>query len=299
MRRDIAFQAEGCTLRGWLYLPAGATGPFPAVVMAHGFSAVKEQALDRYAEVFAGAGLAALVFDNRGFGASEGEPRQEVDPVRQIRDWRHAISFARTLPEVDAARIGIWGSSYSGGHVLVLGAVDRRVRCVVAQVPTISGWTTASRRTAPDRMATTLARFDADQEARFAGAAPAMIPVVAEKPNAPCVLPGAEAHAFFTAPGAPAWRNEVTLQSAAMSREYEPGIWVPRIGPTPLLLLVAEADTVTPADLALEAYNQALEPKQLVLLPGGHFDPYGAQFDASSGTARDWFVRHLRPRGQG
>ena len=76
MRRDIEFNAEGVTLRGWLYLPDGATEPVPTIVMAHGFSAVKEMYLDSFAEAFAAAGLGALVFDNRNFGASDGEPLQ-------------------------------------------------------------------------------------------------------------------------------------------------------------------------------------------------------------------------------
>src|SRR5881398_2725401 len=113
MRRDIAFKTEdGVTLRGWLYLPDRTATQVPTVVMAHGFSAVKEMYLDRFAEVFAAAGLAALVFDNRNFGASEGEPRQEIDPWRQVRDYRDAITFAQGLPETDPARIGVWGSSY-------------------------------------------------------------------------------------------------------------------------------------------------------------------------------------------
>ena len=123
-RRDVEFDAEGVTLRGWLYVADGAAGAAPTVVMAHGFSAVKEMYLDSFAEVFAAAGLNALVFDNRNFGASDGEPRQEIDPWAQVRDYRHAITYASTLPETDANRIGIWGSSYSGGHVLVLGAID-------------------------------------------------------------------------------------------------------------------------------------------------------------------------------
>ncbi len=101
MRRDIAFNAEGTMLHGWLYVPDDtAVAKHPVIVMAHGFTAVKEQYLDRYAEVFASAGLAVLVFDNRNFGASGGEPRQEIDPVQQVRDYRHAITYARTLPPV-------------------------------------------------------------------------------------------------------------------------------------------------------------------------------------------------------
>ena len=139
MRRDIEFRTEdGVILRGWHYLPERA-GSTPTVVMAHGYSAVKEMYLDRFAEVFAEAGIGAVVFDNRNFGASDGQPRQEIDPWQQIRDYRDAITWASDLPEVDAERIGIWGSSYSGAHVLVVGATDRRVKCVVAQVPLISG----------------------------------------------------------------------------------------------------------------------------------------------------------------
>lgn len=291
-RQDIAFDAEGCTLRGWLFLPAGA-GPHPVVVMAHGYSAVKEHHLDRYARVFAEAGLAALVFDHRCFGASDGAPRGEIDPIRQIRDYRDAISYARARPELDAGRIGAWGTSYSGGHVLVLGATDRRVRCVVAQVPTISGPVAASRRTRADLVAPLLRRLEADREARFRGEPPAMLTVTSADPSEPCALPGAEAHDFFTGAAAPAWRNAVTLRSVEYAREYEPAPWVPRISPTPLLMIVAEEDWVTPTDLCLAAYNAALEPKRLVLLPGGHFDPYVARFAESSAAARDWFAQHL------
>src|SRR3954451_11015916 len=122
MREDVEFVADGVTLRGWLYTPDGVGGPSPTIVMAHGFSAVKEMYLDRFAEAFAAAGLAALVYDNRNFGASDGEPRQEIDPWAQVRDYRHAITYLCTVPEVDPERIGIWGSSYSGGHVLVVAA---------------------------------------------------------------------------------------------------------------------------------------------------------------------------------
>ena len=146
MRKDIEFKTEdGVTLRGWHYLPVGRSGALPTIIMAHGFSAVKEMYLDRFAEAFSSAGLAAVVFDNRNFGASDGEPRQEIDPWRQVRDYRDAITFAETLPETDAERIGIWGSSYSGGHVIVVGAIDRRVKCVVAQVPLVSGHANARR----------------------------------------------------------------------------------------------------------------------------------------------------------
>jgi fermentation-respiration switch protein FrsA (DUF1100 family) len=297
VRQNVEFDAEGVTLRGWLYVPDGAGAPAPTVVMAHGFSAVKEMYLDRFAEVFADAGLAALVFDNRNFGESDGEPRQEIDPWAQVRDYRHAITYAATRPKVDERRIGIWGSSYSGGHVLVVGAIDRRVRCVASQVPLISGHSNFRALVRADFIAGFREQFDADRAARFRGEPPAMVPVVAEDPLAPSALPTPDSWTWFSQTAesrAPSWRNEVTLRSVEMFTEYEPGTYLPWISPTPLLIVVAAGDHLTPAGLAIAAYEQANEPKQLVLLPSGHFDAYVDAFDQASAAARDWFVRHLR-----
>jgi len=296
MRSDIEFDAAGVTLRGWLYVPDGAGGPVPTIVMAHGFSAVKEMYLDRFAEAFSAAGLGALVFDHRNFGASDGEPRQEIDPWAQVRDYRDAITYAAGRPEVDAERIGIWGSSYSGGHVLVVGAIDRRVRCVACQVPLISGHRNARRLVRSDFVAAVGDMFDADRAARYAGEPPAMIPVVDPDPMAPSALPTADSHAWFTetaAARAPSWRNEVTLRSVEMFWEYEPGAYIEWVSPTPLLVVVAALDHLTVSDLAIEAFERAREPKRLVVLPGGHFEAYTTAFDAAARPARDWFVEHL------
>lgn len=297
MRQDIAFNAEGTTLRGWLYTPDSGQGPFPTVVMAHGFSAVKEMYLDSFAEVFAQAGLAALVFDNRNFGASDGEPRYEIDPWMQVRDYRHAITYAGTRSEVDRNRIGVWGSSYSGGHVLVVGAIDRRVKCVVSQVPLCSGYRNILRLVRADMIAPTRAQLDQDREARFNGKAPAMIPVVTNDPAGMAALPTADSYAWFTQTGqtrAPSWKNEVTLRTVEMLMEYEPGSYVDRISPTPLLMVIAAQDHLAVADEAFATYNNAREPKKIVVLPGGHFDAYTeAAFKISSQAARDWFVEYL------
>ena len=110
MRQDVAFRTtDGTTLRGWHYLPKG-SGRFPTIVMAHGFSAVKEMYLDKYAEAFAKAGFACVVYDNRNFGASDGEPRQEIDPWLQVRDYSDAITFA------PACRRPMRPASGSGGR---------------------------------------------------------------------------------------------------------------------------------------------------------------------------------------
>src|ERR1700761_834759 len=127
-RTDVELPVEGdVTLRGWLFVPDG-PGPHPAITMAHGFAGVKEHGLERFAQVFAAAGFVVLVHDHRGFGASDGSPRFDIDPWAQIADWRRAISFLESQPFVDPDRIGLWGSSYAGGHAIVLGATDRRRR---------------------------------------------------------------------------------------------------------------------------------------------------------------------------
>ena len=119
-RQDVEFTAEGgVTLRGWLFEPAE-PGPHPGITMAHGFAGVKEHGLERFARLFADAGFVVLVHDHRGFGASDGAPRYDVDPWVQIADWRRAISFLESHPAVDPERIGLWGTSYAGGHAIVL-----------------------------------------------------------------------------------------------------------------------------------------------------------------------------------
>jgi uncharacterized protein len=297
MRKDIEFKTEdGITLRGWHYLPDARPGKVPLVVMAHGYSGVKEMYLDRFAEAFAKAGIGSIVFDNRNFGASEGEPRQEIDPWRQVRDYRDAITFAETLEMTDSERIGIWGSSYSGGHVLVVGAIDRRVKCVVSQVPLISGHANARRLIRADYIAGLQEMFESDRRSRMQGHPPAMIPVVSENPAGPAVLPTPDSWTFFTETGhnrAQSWRNEVTLRSVEMFMEYEPGAHIRFISPTPLMMIVALGDHLTVPDLALAAYERALAPKRLVTLPGGHFDAYIVGFDTASKAATDWFVQHL------
>ena len=297
MRRDIEFKTEdGVTLRGWHYRAQRVDGAAPTVVMAHGFSATKEIYLDRFAEVFAAAGLGVIVYDHRNLGPSDGLPRGHVDPWQQINDYRDAITFAQTLPDVDPSRIGVWGSSYSGGHVLVVAAIDRRVRCVVAQVPLTYGLETARRLIRGDMWVGLRAAFDGDRIARMRGEAGAKMPVTAPE-GQPCALPTADTYEFFTRfekEHETNWKNEVTVRSIELFTEYEPATYIARIAPTPLLIVVASGDHLTPFDLTARAYAEALEPKKLLVVPGGHFEAYtGKPFDISSAAQRDWYKNHL------
>ncbi|MEW2121181.1 alpha/beta hydrolase [Streptomyces sp. NPDC005474] len=297
-REDIAFKGEGgVTLRGWFYVAHNTSAPAPAIVMAHGLSCVKEMHLDDYAEFFSTAGFHVLAYDHQNFGASDGLPRQEVDPVLQYRDFRNAITYAQTRPEVDPARIGIWGSSFSGGHTMTVAAIDRRVKAVVSQVPFASGPRTLDRAVRPDFVPHVRAAFDGDRHHRFNGGEPTMVPVVTPDPMAQAVMPSTEAYEWFSKTSserAPHWRNELTARSMELISEYNPLSYVELIAPTPLLMIVAADDVVAPYSLALDAYERAREPKQLIVTTGGHFALYsGPGFDESAAAARDHFSKHL------
>jgi uncharacterized protein len=293
-RMDVEFPVEGdVTLRGWLYVPDGA-GPHPGISMAHGFAGVKEHGLDRFARLFADAGFVVLVHDHRGFGASDGSPRFDVDPWVQINDWRRAISFLEDHPAVDSDRIGVWGTSYAGGHAIVLGATDRRLHAVVAQVPTISGYQQSLRRVPPDQVPALEAAFIDDERRRYRGEPPATQAVVSADPAVPAAYRSPDAVAFYNQPVPEGvWENTVTLRSTRAARMYEPGQWISRVSPTPLLLIVGLHDSITIADLALAAYEHALQPKKLVTIDGDHFDPYLGRFAQASSAACDWFTEHL------
>ena len=293
-RLDVEFDAEGAvTLRGWLYVPDG-RGPHPAVTMASGYAAAKEHGIERFAQAFADDGFVVLLHDHRNFGASDGDPRQDVDPWRQIADWRRAISFLESRPEVDAERIGVWGTSYAGGHAIVLGATDPRLRCVVAQVPTISGFEQGLRRVPPEAEAALEEAFADDDRAQARGEPPGYQAIVSADPAVPASYRAPDAIDFYLQPIPDGrWQNTVTIRSTRAARMYEPGGWIGRVSPTPLLVVVALNDTITVTDLALAAYERALEPKRLELVPGGHFEPYLSNFPEASGAARAWFREHL------
>jgi fermentation-respiration switch protein FrsA (DUF1100 family) len=300
MRHDVEFPGFGGTrLRGWLYVPDGRAAA-PGVVMAHGFSAVKEMDLDRFAEVFCAAGLAVLVYDHRNFGASDGTPRQEINPWAQARDYRYALGWLEQHPEVDAARLGIWGSSFSGGEVLVVGACDERVKAVVANVP-LAGLPGVD-------YTDTRARFDAvhamllDESggglADVAGVVMGPVCVVPEEGvELPAFLPQPESIEFFLQCGrqqAATWQNRVTLRNAfGTEPAYDPGVCVAHLG-KPLLMVVATEDRLAETAVTLAAFERAQEPKRLELIVGHHFMPYtGAAFAQASGAARDFFLEHL------
>lgn len=299
----IEFDADGVPLRGLFFPAAGGNRQAPCVVMAHGWAGEVSHFLPDFARVFSTAGIASVVFDYRGWGDSDvapGKSRHESDPWEQIRDYQHAISYAQNRPDVNPERIGVWGFSYSAGHALVVGAIDRRVKAVVGQAPVISGRRNFQGLVRVDLEAATHREFEVDRRARAGGESPAVIPVVAKNPSEPAALPAVDAYEYFCGPGGvierdPNFANEITVRSIEHLYGYEPGWYVPHIAPTPLLMIVARRDSLAPSDAALHAYESAAQPKHLVTIDGGHFDVIrGPAAQVAQAAARDWFVEHLQ-----
>ncbi len=299
MRKDVEFNANGSTLGGWLYTPDSGEGPFPTIVMAHGLSALKEMQLDEYAEVFLEVGFASLVYDHRNCGASDTGPceiRYDFDPMIQMRDYRHAITYAQSLPEVDSDRIGIWGTSLSGAEVLIAAAIDRRVKCVVSQVPLISGYDNLLQIATLRDIKDLRELLYQDRLGTAAGKAPMTMPIVSVDPEKPGAFPGADSYNYFhdnRMKKGLDWKNIITVRSLDALLELDCFGFMERISPTPLLMIIATEDITTPTDLALKAYDMALEPKELVFVPGNHYGSYIREFKKSSEAARDWFSQHL------
>lgn len=298
MREDVEFTSKGVTCRGWLYRPDGAApdAALPAVVMAHGFSGVRELDLPRFAEAFVAAGLAVLVFDFRFLGASDGEPRQQVLPNEQREDYRNAITWLRRRPGIDPERIGLWGTSYSGGHVLHLGAFDRRVKAVVSQVPNVGAFRSALAQGAPEALHLMSSLLTADREGRYPGEDVHTLPVVGP-PGSPAVLGTPDAYEFFQQGIAEdtTWVNEVSIESVEQLLSDDPACAMELIAPTPLLMVVAAQDSLIPVDVARAVFERAGEPKRLLELDCGHFDVYSTEpYHSEVLTAEtDWFVTHL------
>jgi fermentation-respiration switch protein FrsA (DUF1100 family) len=297
MRSDISFQSHGMTCRGWLYRPHGGPAKGPAILMSHGFSAVKEQGLDGFARGFSDAGFTVMAFDYRFLGASDGAPRGRIVPQDQHDDNRAALAWLSKQAGVDPSRIGIWGSSYSGGHALFMGAMDPRVKVVVAQVPAIHTAQSLIAMVGREGFNGYLQLLADDHDARNAGQPGGEIAVVAPE-GEPSVLATPDSHAWFMSSGAkdaPNWLNRTSLESVARLAEYWPAAFIDLISPKPLLVQAARTDTLIPIDQVRGAFARAGEPKKLVEYDGGHFDLYPGEVchDAALAEATAWFKTHL------
>ena len=265
--------------------------------MAHGFSAVKEMfQLSAYAERFEEAGFITLVFDFRFLGASDGNPRGQIISHEQQEDYRNAITWLSRQPEVDADRIGVWGTSYSGGHVLHLAAFDRRIKVIVAQVPTINPAKQIVHRAGKDGLERLMGMLAKDRTQRFENGTVNYMKIVG-LPGELSALSAPDAYEALTrsAVGAPNWINQVTLESLENYVEYIPTASIELISPTPLLMVLAEQDSLIPVELARAAFDRAGAPKELQAFPCGHFEIYETEpwFSKAVSSMVEWYIKYL------
>ncbi len=271
MPESVEFQSGGETVRGDLYLPEG-DGPHPIVVMAGGWCYVKELVQPRYAELFAQAGVAALVFDYRCLGASDGEPRQHIDPDMQLEDYRNAISYVTRQDNLDSDRLGVWGISYSGGHSLIIAATDRRVKAVCSIVPVIDGWENMRRVHGMEGFRALRKVVEEDREKRFDGAESGYIAMSTTKVGEEiCTWPFPETYVAFQQlkeTDAPRHEHRNTIASTEMLMNYSVFPFVPRILNVPTLMIVADEDDLTLWDKEIEAFKAiGSQDKELFVTP--------------------------------
>jgi hypothetical protein len=300
MVEDVEFQSDGQTVRAHLYLPDG-PGPHPVVVMAGGWCYVKELVQPDYARVFARAGVAALVFDYRNFGTSDGEPRQHIDPWSQIEDYKNAISYVETRSEIDRERIGVWGISYSGGHVLIVGATDPRVKCVVSNIPVVDGLLTMRLVHGSLSFRSLQATMLEDRRTRSSTGEYGYMPMSSEDPSAELVTwPFPEVTSAFNhlkATEAPNHEHRNTIASVELLCNYSVLPYAKRIVNVPTLMTVAEGDDITIWDEEIAVYNAIATPKKQLFVfdHTSHMTLYSnkSRLEIAAEQGRDWLVKHL------
>jgi fermentation-respiration switch protein FrsA (DUF1100 family) len=292
-RSDVSFYSNGDWCAAWLYRP-DKTGPRPLVVMAHGFSATRELRLDSYAERFQAAGIGVLLFDYRHFGASGGEPRQLLDIARQHEDYRAALAYGRDLDWVDGRRVALFGSSFSGGHVVALAAEQPGVAAVIAQCPFTDGLATLRQTGAGAALRLTAAGLR-DQWRALRGTPPHYIPAVAAPGSlAAMTTPDAEPGMRALVPAETTWENSVAARIALRISTYRPGTAAEQVR-CPLLACVCEHDLLCPAQRTVQLLARAPQA-QIVRYPIGHFEIYvGEHFERALADQLQFLAQHLSP----
>jgi pimeloyl-ACP methyl ester carboxylesterase len=289
MQRATSFYSEGSKIAADLYLPDAGGQPKPAVVLAHGFSGVKELLLPAYGKRLSEAGFVTLAFDYRGFGGSEGE-RGRLVPLEQMADIRNAVTFLQTLPEVNPDAIGLWGSSFGGANSLRVAAVDARVKALVAQLTFGSGARMVTGKMSPDERRKLNEALKKAREREVTKNRPLRL-----SPGQ--LITDDDSKAFF----AQALRDYPDLADAKIPFtllqhiiEHNPEDEIHKIT-CPVLILAADADIVTPPCESQILHDRIRSEKRLVVLPNcRHYEAYaGEPFEKGMAEIVGWFSKFL------
>lgn len=294
MRIPVTFYSEGVKLVGDVYQPDGqAPGEKrAAVLLCHGYTGVKDMYLPDNARVLNDAGYVAMVFDYKGWGDSEG-PRSRLAPWSRVADVQAALTFLAARPEVDADRLGLYGTSYGGATVVWTAAIDPRVACTVSVVGIGNGtrWMRSVRR--PDEWHDLLERARADRIARAVDGRSEFVD------RAEILLPDRQSAELAAAArrGNPAAVNQIPLEYVDDTLGFNPEWVVDRIAPRPVLFVTTDNDRLVPPEESLSLYARAGEPKKLVVLKGyGHYEVYlEPAFSEVMAATLAWYGEHLPP----
>ena len=294
-RKNVSFKVKGTSISAWLYLPDNLSVPVPCIIMGHGFGGTKDMGLESYAIRFLEAGFAVLIFDYRYFGESEGEPRQLIWIPYQLEDWSSAVTYARGIKQIDPAKIALWGTSLSGGHVIVTAAKDNQIACVVAQCPGLDG--RASGKMFFDRVGIVyLLRMamhgQRDYFRSWFGLSPHKIPIVG-KPGSIACLTTPDAYDHFRKFAPANYINEVCARIFIRGDKYRPVKQAQNVR-CPVLLQICENDSIIPKSAAEETERQLGKYAEAIYYPIGHFDIYiGANFEKAVNDQLLFFKKHL------
>lgn len=293
MKKKVQFYSEGKKIAGDLYFPNDMQDhePCPAIILCHGFVGIKELLLPAYAERFAQHGLAALVFDYRGFGESEGE-RGRLIPQQQVTDIRNAITFVQTLKEINGEHIGLWGTSFGGANIIYVASMDRRIKALTVQLTFASG----ERMITGDFGEKELDKLESTLR-KVRERAVTKNKILRLNPGQ--ILTDEESQAFYShiLERYPKMQTRIPLSTLQHIMEHNPQDVIANVT-CPILIIAAERDTVCPAQESQILFEHANEPKKLLMLEGcKHYDAYeGTHFEKGIKSTIEWFSRYLNVR---
>lgn len=288
--RIVHFYSEGAKLEADYYLPDDMSPGErrPGIVLCHGYSGVRTMILRDYAEYFAAAGYLTLGFDYRGFGGSEGS-KWRIIASEQLEDIRNAVTWLEAQPEIDPARLGIWGTSNGGAHVVAAAAADERVKCAVGQVGYGDGRRFLTENYSPAELETFEETLKSDRLERVLTGKGKTVPVATLLNSPQTTKFMNEAVKAF-----PDMYCEISWESAEATLAYSPIDVVDTIAPRALMLIAAEKDDLCKANAYHDMFERAGEPKRWASYPIQHYDIYQPEWvKRSAGDALEWFGEHL------
>lgn len=295
-RKDVSFKVKGTPLSAWLYLPEDLSAPVPCIIMAHGFGGTKDLGLDAYAVRFQEAGLAVLVFDFRHLGESGGEPRQLVCIPYQLKDYAAAIEYARGLEEINPDKIALWGTSLSGGHVVVTAAMHNKIACICAQVPLLGhgggGMEIVKRLGLGHMLWMGFGHGLRDLVRSWLGLKPHKIPLFG-RARSTAAMSDDDAWRFFNELAPDDFINEVCARINIRIDKYHPIKHISKVR-CPVLIQACEKDIGLPKKVVEKAKNKLGELAEVIFYPIDHFDIYlGENFEKAVADQLDFFKKYL------